>query len=413
MGNQIKITDALQMTMYDKFKTAAREQGVYIEAIDCNHDAPSFKNSGSYLVISPSKRYLLELQRHSGTINRLLEDQELMGPGGFNPNYRVIDCAPLMKSAGGDNFDAVMEVFRMIQDEASLVNCFREFGFNELPMFIHENAIYEMVRLKNRSVDPNLPEKIRKRYEKDYKKFVGSVYQKYCDLSEERMKPISPSQQVSKDFFIEHQMDTVQGVINRPFREYFEIAVKRHPKFVYYIDEKPSLHLRDLSNLYKGDGVNLWKNDREVTEWNITFPRCYEDVYYGIMLDFNTRLYHGQTKSIGELGKTEDLETLRVNITDMWNWDSLCKANGVKYYVNHGELEHLNFNATQSIKVAINKADVPMAKSIMYRLVDETYRVRVVSREQGEKNLEASHEDDVRRGLKDNRVFMMYDGLSR
>ncbi len=132
------------------------------------------------------------------------------------------------------------------------------------------------------------------------------------------------------------------------------------------------------------------------------------------MLEWNMRTYHGQTENIFQVGGPDKIATVRVNDKDMWNWDSLCKANNVPYYINHGDLERLNFHGTQSIKVAINKDDIPMVKAIMYRLVNEMSDVRVINPEEAKRNNKEQKKIDSNRPIMtNNKVFDLYDGLGR
>lgn len=375
------LNDFCSSNEYKILKNKCESLGLYGFPIEFGKDSPH-TDRGLYFVVTPSYRYMYDLQQASYKIPMLVDQQKQAGPDTLNPCYQVFNITDLGDSS--EKWNTLMNIIRGINEQAAIVNAFYEFGYYDLPSFIHTSSIYEVLDLDEKRHSNKIPEQIRERYNKDYKKFITFVYQKYKKITPDRLLPQSKSQKVNKNYFIDNAISTTTVRINKEFKEWFIEDIKKHPEFFYYIDNKAALSLKDLSNAYRGEGENIWSNLKGHSEYNMTFPREMEYIYYAKMLEWNMHGYQYE-KRMTQVGNPKELLLIRVNWKDMWNWNSLCKANGVKYYINRGDLEPMNEAATQNILIAVNYKDKEMVDSIINRLTSEAIQYDLVDEKLVEK----------------------------
>lgn len=374
-------------------KETARDQGLCAYFLDYMPYEPEHMDSGLYFVVSPTPEEILDLQAHPEDFANILEHKKKIGRHSINPYYEFVRMDDYYKD--NNYFKTYMECLRAIEDVCITKNAFFEFGYT-LPTEFPKETVLCLYDMDQRRRSTKIPDAVRKRYERSYEKYVSDVNQRYKKLELSREKHTAYAKQtVSQDYFNKNRITAVHDAMNDKFREYFETRVKDFPEFHYYLENKPYLSLKDISHSFKGAENSIFKDDVELKEYNVMFPKYQEDIYYKILLEYNCRNYAGQSKSIYELGNPHDFRVMTVNMDDMWNWNSLCTANNVKYYINHGELDHLCALGTREIKIAYNVKDEDMVCGIVSRLADSRKNARFVSRDQMNKSVHNQPKDYV------------------
>ena len=380
MNAQFVKARAMQSDSIQNIRKMASDQGLATTIIEYRDEDPLWKNAGTYLIVSPNASYIRDIEIQDGAIDDLLEEKRQMGEGSFNPYYQVFDISEFWNY---EHFDKAMTMMRKIQQQAVVINIFNSFGYEKLPVQIHQSAIWEMQRMASYAEDESLPKNVRNRYARSYEKFVKEVYKKYMKVSEEKLLDNGRNQQVSEKIFINNRVDTTHETMSNYFRPYFEERVKDFPEFFYCIRMKPILQLQDLSMKTLADGSRPWSKEKGLTEWDIMIPTCYKHIYYQIMMEYNIKKAHCNSEErLSRVADPRDCGYIRINWYDLDNWDSLCKANGVKYYINHGDLETLDAKSVENVLVAINSKDFDMVCAIAERIERETVAVRSISPEE-------------------------------
>lgn len=364
----------------------ANDQGLSATYFEYKKYSPEHKDSGLYFVVCPTIQEVLDLEAHPDDFANILEQKGSIGRHSINPYYEFVRMDDYYTN--NNYFKTYMDCLRAIEDVSITKNAFFEFGYT-LPNEFPKETIINLYDMDQRRRSTQIPETVRKRYERSYEKYVSDLNQRYKKLSLAHEKHTSPVKQtVSPEYFHKNRVTAVHDAMNGNFREYFETRVKDFPEFIYHLENKPYLSLKDISHSFKGAENSIFKDDVEVKEYNVMFPKSQEEVYYKILLEYNCRNYTGQENNIRDVGASNEICTIPVSAEDMWNWNSLCSANNVKYYINHGDLEHLCAEATRTIKIAYNKKDEVMVNAICSRLADSRNNTRFVYRSQINKALD-------------------------
>lgn len=374
---------------------SATEQGVFADFFHYKKSQPFDKDSSLYFVVSPTIQELLDLREHPEDFKNILEKKKQIGRHSINPYYEIVRLDDYYRN--NNYFKKYMDCCRAIEDVSIVKSAFYEFGYT-LPTEMSKRTIQDMWDFDQRRRSTTIPEHVRQRYEKSYEKYISEINQRYKKLSLAHEKSKHPvSQTVGQNYFHENRVEAVHDAMNQYFRSYFEQRIKDYPDFIYSIEKKPSLNLKDLSKKIKvPENENIWKNDVELKEYNVMFPKAQEEIYYKILLEYNCRNYAGQSKELYMLGEPTEITTITIDMDDMWNWNSLCTANHVPYYINHGELEQIDALATRNIKIAYNNRDERMVNAICSRLANNRreYRCTTVDqRKLAEQNKPQQHKN--------------------
>ena len=360
---------------------SATEQGVFADFFHYKKSQPFDKDSSLYFVVSPTIQELLDLREHPEDFKNILEKKKQIGRHSINPYYEIVRLDDYYRN--NNYFKKYMDCCRAIEDVSIVKSAFYEFGYT-LPTEMSKRTIQDMWDFDQRRRSTTIPEHVRQRYEKSYEKYISEINQRYKKLSLAHEKSKHPvSQTVGQNYFHENRVEAVHDAMNQYFRAYFEQRIKDYPDFIYSIEKKPSLNLKDLSKKIKvPENENIWKNDVELKEYNVMFPKAQEEIYYKILLEYNCRNYAGQSKELYMLGEPTEITTITIDMDDMWNWNSLCTANHVPYYINHGELEQIDALATRNIKIAYNNRDERMVNAICSRLANNRREYRCTTADQ-------------------------------
>ena len=342
----------------------------FVEYYRC--DNPVHRNTGVYFVVCPDLEYLQALVGISGDrldcdmFDKLLEDQERLGEWAINPQYGIVNFTDYAENDVA--FSRYMDCCRLIQEASIAKMAYYEFGY-PLPDAMSRRSIVDLHEMNKKRTDTRLTKEMQDRYVKSYKKFVSHVYERYADNGTKRRLSLPFNRQnVSLDYFNEKSIAVFHVNINGDMKNYILERAKDFPDFVYHVDSKPSLHLEDISNKFKGNPAqNVWKDKKEYTEYMIAVPRCFEHLFYTMVTEFSCSNYPGQVNATKEL--QQPIACIHVSQEDMWNWSSLCTANNVPYYINHGDLEKLNAESAAHLRIAYSKRDEEMVDAIMARLV--------------------------------------------
>lgn len=336
--------DVFKQHFFGPIKNFANEQGLHAYILDYHSGNPQYSHAGLYLVVSPNKTYEDLLFTKDEYFGHLV-DNKLNSPNTFfDANYVFVDISDFHGSVA--KMDDMVQILRDIRSQAIIVNAVRDLGYNEYPTQVSKFAADELIRMKNIIDDPKTPNYVANRYYESYKKLAGHIYSNSMTNSKEHFQPLKQAKnQKVKDpaFFVKNNVPTMCTQIHQDLRPYFENAIKDHPQFYYYIDEKPSLHLKDISQKYKGDGQNIWKDMKEEKEWQITFPACYQNIVYGIINQYINKDLQNNTENKFFLGyDSDEVFSMVVDTRDMEWFDRAAGANDIPYYVNIGDLAPIN-----------------------------------------------------------------------
>lgn len=355
---------------YPVLRQRAAEQGLYAFTYKYRLNDPTARNSGYYFVTCPDPKYEDLLRNTDGYMDRLIANKEKSPSTFFDANF----CFAEIGSLKGNDFNTIMNIMRDTDTQAFAVNAFRHEGYSEFPSTISENAVFEMERMHLKVNDNHVLREVRDRYRESYSKFVGYVYAKSMDISKLTLSPQKKARkQIVKDpaFFVKNKVPTDCIEIDQGFRPYFEEAIKQFPQFYYYMEKKPILNLDDISDKVKGEVARK--------EWEITFPLCYQEIFYTIVNQYNNRNLPGKVENRYELGDPSELMSINISQWDMDNFAALASANGVKFYVNKGDVAPITRdNFWDNNVVLFHEDDSPTVNKIMSRLATELSDVRRV-----------------------------------
>ncbi len=390
---EIPFTRAEEIKRTSAFTNVQRNlegMGLSMDIIEYrHHPLQRTPYSGTYMVISPSTKHLTDLKNNPTYIEELLKMKGSKSSATFNPNYLIYDMS---KYDNRDCFRFTTQTIRDAQIQANFITAIRENGLPTIPNEVSAYAVYEIIRLRDYAHNEALDKKVRDRYKKSYKEYVGHIYQRYTDKKDLQIKGIHNGK-VDKDFFMDNHIPCMFNQVNEQFRGYLESRAKAFPDFFYYIEEKPSLKLKDLSNF-----GGIWKKEKGVTEYQCCFPTSKEHIFYKIMMEYNMSSYRGQVKSLDALDPFGNYQKHLVCVADMWNIDSLCKANNVPYYLNHGEIEKFTHENTDKILMFIRNDDEEKLHSIFKRLMRESVQSQGITAQEGLDNAIYTQGKEVKNG---------------
>lgn len=392
--------DIKKFEQYRMLEEMAKNEGVYLTVMEYHYDHPIPKDAGTYIVLTPNDKYAYDIKCKPEELPRLLEKQKNMGYDRINPCYMLFDVTNLTKE---NAFDKFMDITRAIQLEAIIINACREIGYDVYPRCIDRYAVAEIEKLNEKRLDPATDMELRIKMQKTYLEFVSHVYHKYVDREEDLyLRP--NTQQVERDFFVKHKIPVCYDRVNEHFYPYLMKQLEKYPEFYFYLDKEPSVHHKSVAKLWKGNPLaNPYKQDVEVKKWDIAFPVDKQQIFYRILMDYNTRDCHPESALV-YVGANSDLVKLTIDLNDIWNWDSLATANKVRYYINKGDITPLSADTARNITVVVNKEDMPMVNSIMRRLFNEQTTALPIDRDKVAANKEVVGEDHE--SLQANREFV-------
>ena len=117
----------------------------------------------------------------------------------------------------------------------------------------------------------------------------------------------------------------------------------------------------------------------------IAYSEKDEDIFQKLLLQYNSVAYDGRVMDISEIINPEKVV---ISQHDMANFNSLCKANNVPYYVDQGNLAQCNEYSYRNINILIPSEKHNMVISIMNRLADEKVQFTIATDLQKESNRE-------------------------
>lgn len=377
--------DIENLEQFKMLKDMAEKEGLYLGVMEYFADAPIPKENGTYIILCPNDKYAFDIRTNANEIRRLLAKQKEFGYDRFNPCYWFFDVTKFDYS---NVFNMFMDISRAIQHEAVIINACRELGYDIYPCVMDRYTTAEIHKLDKKRKNPAYLDEERAKLNRAYKDFIAHVYHNYVDKENDQyIRPNLHGKIVAESWFSENKVPVVHDKVNQYFLKYFEEKIEEYPDFYYSINKKkPAVKLMDLSKHWKGNPIaNPYKNDKEVELYNITFPVSKQHIFYRILLEFNYRDCRPETALVC-VGNTSDLEKIIIDQNDMWNWDSLCRANNIKYYMNKGDIAVLDADGTRDITVAFNKKDKEKVTGIMNRLFREQMSALPVKQEQVEQN---------------------------
>ena len=329
--------------------------------------------SGLYFIVCPDKRHFEEIE--CGDIRFLLEDKLRMSSNHMNPHYNIV---PIPEVERSEIFRLHNDMVRAIQDVSLIKHCFHEYGYH-IPKYVCKETLYSFSHFNNRRNNPAFSQTEREVYDRSMAHIVAEAYQMYTRDSltpDAKIVPRDVKHEVEKDFFLKRSIPATYDIVTEDFYRFLEKHLHEYPDFIFFKETHPYLVIRNLDPSCKRKGSkeesrNLWKNQTGEKRYHIGFPTCQEHMFYGMMLQYNCRNYDGQQPVKTFMRRYPHVCERIIDARDMWNINSLCKANNVPYAVNYGERKPVGAGDVKYVTILIRQQDVDTFGDITARLSSE------------------------------------------
>lgn len=360
-----------------------RDNGIFGELYRyCPDDVN--KDNGVYLLIASYNGTIAEYEENHQLFEERLEFQRDKALGVLSTTsgqFLAIDVSNL--DCKEEAFNIFQNCIRLIDEMATIKAMTSQLGF-ATPDLIDRDVIRDTQKVYLDSVDYDKPKAFRERNNQLFVTLVCKINEAY-NSGNRWNDYVKQSQKKPLSYFSDNMINTRWTTVSAAFYDYMQEAVKKYPKFVYYKEAKPLALFKDpakVTNLLASATSYLSKKNHMAIV-KIAYPEEYEDILQKIVLEYNARAFDGKVESLDEI---EDPIKFVINLDDMINWNSLCKANGVPYYISKGDLDFGNQYSSREISVAVPKAMESIVSDIHNRLSAETVMVTLCNKEQKELN---------------------------
>ena len=358
------------------------DNGIFGEFYFYNPDSIN-KNRGIYFLCSSFEGTNEMYKDNPELFEKRLEWQKDNGIGEYDRTsgqFIAIDISNLDSEKEG--FHKYMTCIRAIAEQAILKAQMLDLGY-PVPDEISRNVIYDSQKLYLDSINMQLPEEMRERSKNIWTEVCASINEEYNKgnswneyMKEKQKQPLS--------YFIDNQININWITINSDFYKYMDANLYKYPEFRFYKDSKPIAVYKDPQKVFRGPkDIDLFTNERSGQDIRICYPSKYEDIIQGMILQYNALKYDGRVESLSEIEKPKEIT---VSQEDMWNFNSLCKENGVKYFVNDGRIDDLETYTARVISIVYSEKDAEKITKIINRIAAEKTEISVTTSEQRESN---------------------------
>lgn len=371
MGKDIiSSKEFIESEAFRQLQEMAKNNNLYLMPFSFDFENRLSPYFGTYLVIMPNKSAAEAIVNDRELFISLLKAKRDMGEESFNPYFNIINISAYNQA--NNALSMYMHTVREIERSGIVINAFRELGYTKLPTRIDDFSCEEIAHLKDMCTDMRLTPKVRERYMKAYPVYVAGLYERLCGIERDRLMPKPEAQLCEKDFFMHHNIPVIYERMDQKFRAHFLMEITKHPQFLYYMPQKSTAELSDSSHFFEGNVLDNPLSDRaEEKIWEIMFPVSEQGTFYGILNRYNTQFCTQKVGNILDVGDPADLFTIHVMREDIYFFDQLCAREGVNFYINDGDLEYLDADATRNILLAIHKKDAGKVTKICEQIMRE------------------------------------------
>jgi len=358
------------------------KNGIFGELYFYNPDSVN-KHRGVYFLCSSFEETNQMYKDSPELFEKRLEWQKDNGIGEYDRTsgqFIAIDISDMDSEKEG--FHRYMTCYRAIAEQAMIKAQMLDFGY-AVPDEISRNVIHDSQKLYLDSINPELTREMRKRSRQIWIEVCASINEEYNSESDWD-KYMKENQKQPLNYFIDNQININWMTINSDFYKYMDENLYKYPEFKFYKETKPIAVYKDPKKVYKGPvEMNVFTGERSGQDIRICYPSKYEDIIQGLMLQYNALKYDGKAKSLDEIEKPREIT---VSQHDMWNFNSLCKENGVKYFVNDGSVDDLEIYTARVISIVYSEKDAEKIGNIINRIATEKAEISVTTYEQRENN---------------------------
>ena len=365
-----------------------KDNGVHGDVFLFNPNNGMTKDYGMYFLISSFNGTAQEYIDNPKLFEERLDYQRDKGLGIgdlTSGQFLAIDISNL--DSDSEAFNIFMTVIRGIEEMATIKAMTSMLGY-ATPDVISRQVIYDAQQLYLESKNPQNPDSIRARNNAVWINMMANIDKNYNQdnkwndyvKNQEQIKPLK--------YFSDNMINTRYTSISADFYHFFKEAVKEYPGFIYYKEARPLAVFKDRSKNYKGPNhYNIFANEKERSgsTYMIAYSEKDEDIFQKLLLQYNSVAYDGRVMNISEIINPEKVV---ISQHDMANFNSLCKANNVPYYVDQGNLAQCNEYSYRNINILIPSEKHNMVISIMNRLADEKVQFTIATDLQKESNRE-------------------------
>lgn len=363
---------------------SCEDNGVFGEFYYYNPDSIN-KNRGVYFLVASFDETIQPYREDSEMFEKRLEWQKDNGIGEYDRTsgqFIAIDISDL--DTENEGFHKYMTCMRAIIEQATIKAQMLEFGY-AVPDEIARNVIYDSQKLYRESIDPSLPREVRNRSRRAWIEVCNAINEEYNKdngwnkyMKEKQKQPLS--------YFTDNQININWMTINSDFYKFMDANLYKYPDFKFYKDAKPIAVYKDPKKVFRiRYDINLLTEERSGQDLRICYPSKYENVIQGLMLQYNSLKYDGRAKDLNEI---EGPKEITVSQHDMWDFNSLCKELGVKYFVNDGRVEDLETFTARVISIVYSEKDTEKMNGILNRIAAKKLEINITTSEQRENNKE-------------------------
>lgn len=371
-----------ERNVFPMLNVRAGTQGLHAYLYDHHRNDQARKNSGVFFITSPDEHFQTILLNDPELFDKLMEERSRHSDTFFDANYWITDVTDY--ASDHEEAALLLDLMRNIDIQAFAVHTFRMEGYKEYPSLMSEHVVREMIRMHDRLENGVFMPEVWSRYNNAYKNFVKYVYDSSMEFSRDVQRPVKGAikQRIFDPlFFVKNKVPTDTIQISDDFKPYFEKAIKDYPFFYYYRTFRPTLKIKDISHL--DDSL---KNEKGKTEWQITFPARYSGVYYTILNRFFNENEPGQVQNLSDLGEPRHLRKFALTVTDVHKFAVLAQQNGLKFYINKGDLADITKeNCFDRNYIAVNEDDWELTDEIVQKIYYDLKPTRSVRFKEGDR----------------------------
>lgn len=358
------------------------DNGIFGEFYFYNPDSLN-KNRGIYFLCASFAGTNQKYKEDSDLFEKRLEWQKDNGIGEYDRTsgqFIAIDISDLDSEKEG--FHKYMTCIRAIAEQAIIKAQMLDLGY-PVPDEISRNVIYDSQKLYLDSINPELPEKVKEKSNKIWREVCAAINEEY-NRDNEWNEYMKDKQKQPLGYFIDNQININWLTINSDFYKYMDAHLYKYPEFKFYKDNKPVAIYKDPNRVFRGSiDLNLFTSERKGLDIRICYPSKYEDIIQGMMLEYNALKYDGKAKSLREIDEPKELT---VSQHDMEKFNSLCKENGVNYFINDGRIDDLESYTARVISIVYSENDMDKMSNIINKIATEKNCITVTTSEQKESN---------------------------
>ena len=323
---------------------------------------------GYYAIVSPDQQTLSALQKGVVSLTQVLEDNARRHHNEVMCYYHAVYLSEINDR---NAFRIVRDVEMALRNVSTAKYAFQEFGY-DLPKSVQQVTIDKFARYNNIRHSVDLSESVRNEYQNVMKKAVAYANEMYNKDKNYSGVPLVPKQAkdflVDREYFEKNHIACTNDVVSEDFWRFLQDKMHENPRFRIWKDKKPSLVLKDNSSSKGVVGINIWENQKEYKEYNVTFSEESADSFYTWLLEYKTASFANIEKEEDMMKQTDHIVPVQIPFDDLRTFDEGCSEHGIRYCINHGLFGKNGADQVRKPTVGVRFEDTPLAGNILYNI---------------------------------------------